>query len=107
MIKLKLISVACLLAMGGVPAQADGPKIYSYAGVDNYCPAGAQPITINGVICCGTPNQSISYQQAKGGWVVRTSTQSGAQQAKQPASAAASKDQAMVCPEGEKGCRYE
>ena len=48
-----------------MPAQvAAQPKIYAYPASANYCPAGLQPITIAGVICCGTPNQSISYQQA-------------------------------------------
>lgn len=48
------------LMPGQVAAEA---KIYAYQGA-NYCPAGLQPITISGVICCGTPNQSMSYQQA-------------------------------------------
>lgn len=48
-----------------VPAQvAAEAKIYPYHASANYCPAGLQPITISGVICCGTPNQHISYQQA-------------------------------------------
>lgn len=47
-----------------MPAQvAAEAKIYPYHGA-NYCPAGLQPITISGVICCGTPNQHMSYQQA-------------------------------------------
>ncbi|MFK7837286.1 MAG: hypothetical protein AB8B60_13790 [Sulfitobacter sp.] len=47
-----------------MPAQvAAEPKIYAYHGA-NYCPAGYQPITISGVICCGVPNQHMSYQQA-------------------------------------------
>ncbi|MGC1505768.1 MAG: hypothetical protein WA782_16690 [Sulfitobacter sp.] len=29
----------------------------------NYCPAGLQPVTISGVISCGKPNQSMTYQQ--------------------------------------------
>ena len=39
------------------------PKIYPYAASANYCPAGLQPITIAGVMCCGVPNQAMSYQQ--------------------------------------------
>lgn len=47
-----------------MPAQvAAEAKIYAYPSKANYCPAGLQPITIAGVICCGTPNQSMSYQQ--------------------------------------------
>ena len=61
---------ACLLALAAplaTPARAevDAPRVYAYGGVANYCPAGLQPVTINGVICCGTPNQGITYQQAK------------------------------------------
>lgn len=47
-----------------MPAQvAAEAKLYPYAASANYCPAGLQPITISGVICCGTPNQNMSYQQ--------------------------------------------
>ncbi|MDG1471461.1 hypothetical protein [Pseudosulfitobacter sp. SM2401] len=52
-----------LMMMGAAPAFAEA-KIYPYHG-ENFCPAGYQPITISGVVCCGQPNQSISYQQAK------------------------------------------
>jgi len=52
-----------LAAVAPQMAAADA-KIYPYHGA-NYCPAGLQPITISGVICCGTPNQHISYAQAK------------------------------------------
>lgn len=46
-----------------MPAQvAAEVKIYPYHGA-NYCPAGFQPVQINGVICCGNPNQSHSYSQ--------------------------------------------
>ncbi len=46
-----------------MPAQvAAEAKIYPYHGA-NYCPAGFQPVQINGVICCGKPNQHMSYSQ--------------------------------------------
>ncbi|MEZ5675688.1 hypothetical protein SAMN06265173_1502 [Thalassovita litoralis] len=86
----KLMSAACLLALAASPALANGPRIYPYPASANYCPAGLQPITIDGVICCGTPNQSMTYQQAKaapGPRTYRPARRSG-----------------MVCPEGEKGC---
>ncbi|MEM6305175.1 MAG: hypothetical protein AAF744_10660 [Pseudomonadota bacterium] len=35
-------------------------KLFPYHG-ENFCPAGLQPVTMGGVICCGTPNQSVSY----------------------------------------------
>jgi hypothetical protein len=47
-----------------VAAGGNGAKIYPYHG-ENFCPAGLQPITISGVICCGQPNQSMSYQHMK------------------------------------------
>jgi len=53
-----------MMGAGLVPAQvAAQPKVYAYESHANYCPAGLQPITIAGVICCGTPNQHMSYQQ--------------------------------------------
>lgn len=92
--KFAMISAACLAAVGlAGAAQAEGPKVYAYSGVPNLCPNNTQPITINGIICCGTPNQTMTYQQVKGGWAPRASTQS--------------RGKRMVCPEGEKGCYYQ
>jgi hypothetical protein len=51
-----------LMMLGAVPAMASDAKVYPYASSQNYCPAGLQPVTLSGVICCGTPNQSVSYQ---------------------------------------------
>ena len=48
--------------LGAVPGMAMDAKIYPYASKHNFCPAGLQPVTIAGAICCGTPNQSHSYQ---------------------------------------------
>lgn len=53
--------VACAIA---APALASGPGVYAYETDQNFCPSGLQPVSINGVICCGSPNQSQSYQQA-------------------------------------------
>ncbi len=39
-------------------------KIYPYASHENHCPAGLRPVSINGVICCGTPNTHTTYQAA-------------------------------------------
>ncbi len=30
--------------------------VYAYPSKANYCPAGLQPVTVGGVICCGVPN---------------------------------------------------
>ena len=61
---LRLSLAAAALATVAVPAFADGhqPRLYPYNASANYCPAGLQPIVLGGVICCGTPNQHISYQ---------------------------------------------
>ncbi len=64
MIKKITYATLGLVMLGAAPALADGPRIYAYGG-ENNCPSGLQPITIDGVICCGTPNQSVSYQSMK------------------------------------------
>ncbi|WP_415403659.1 hypothetical protein [Tateyamaria sp. SN3-11] len=58
-----IAAAAALTVLGTVSALANGPKIYSYHSSHNFCPAGLQPVTMDGVICCGRPNQSMSYQQ--------------------------------------------
>lgn len=53
-----------LMTASIIPAQvAAEAKIYPYHAA-NYCPAGYQPVQIAGVICCGQPNQHMSYNQA-------------------------------------------
>ncbi|WP_299282653.1 hypothetical protein [uncultured Tateyamaria sp.] len=62
-----ITAAAVLTVMGTVSAlaqQTAGPKIYAYHSSHNFCPAGLQPVTMDGTICCGKPNQGISYQQA-------------------------------------------
>lgn len=87
----RLIAAALLCAP--VAAQAE-PRVFPYNGVANFCPSGEQPVTINGVICCGVPNQSTSYQamMRHGGGKVRKMTGSK------------SMNTSAVCPEGQKGC---
>lgn len=54
---------AALGLMAALPTAAQAEmKVYPYASKHNYCPAGLQPVTISGVICCGTPNTHQSYQ---------------------------------------------
>ncbi len=66
--RLILAALAATLLPAGAHAWESGnswqPMIYSYETKHNFCPAGLQPITLNGVVCCGTPNQGQSYQQA-------------------------------------------
>ncbi len=60
--------IAGLGMMGAVclPAQVSAEaKIYPYPSNVNYCPAGLQPVTMEGAISCGTPNQTMTYQQVK------------------------------------------
>jgi hypothetical protein len=58
----KLALAALMLALP-TGALAGGPPLYPYATSANYCPPGLQPVTINGAICCGVPNQHLTYQQ--------------------------------------------
>lgn len=81
-----------LMMMGAVPAMAIDAKIYPYHG-ENFCPAGLQPITITGVICCGQPNQQISYEQAK--------------MTAAPRHVRGYKAKQSSCPVGTKGCTYD
>jgi hypothetical protein len=75
-----------------LPAQvAADAKIYAYPSAENYCPAGLQPITISGIICCGVPNQSMTYQQVM------------AHPKPKPRYARP----AVKCPIGTKGCTYD
>jgi ABC-type sugar transport system substrate-binding protein len=82
------LALACLAA----PAMAQSAKVYAYESQANYCPAGLQPVTISGVICCGTPNQTQSYQQVMRHPVakVRHRTYTATSH--------------LNCPVGEKGC---
>lgn len=59
-----IIAAAAAFTVLGAAAGMAQPKIYAYHSSHNFCPAGLQPVTMNGEICCGTPNQGISYQQA-------------------------------------------
>ena len=92
-------SLAAVLALAAAPAvaqtwssnapkigpvnQPEGMMIQPYPASANYCPNGLQPVTMGGVICCGTPNTSETYYNRGGG--KRRSYSSS-------------------CPEGVKGC---
>lgn len=39
--------------------------IYAAGSGTNYCPAGLQPVSIDGTTSCGTPNQTITYNEVK------------------------------------------
>lgn len=86
--------IAAAVSSWSLPAQAQ-PKVYAVPSKVNYCPAGLQPITIDGVICCGTPNQTMSYNQMKAHPVARKKVH----RAKTVRRVAQT-----YCPEGMKGC---
>ncbi len=55
------------LGLGAAPVLAgatDPVKVYPYQTSENFCPAGLQPVSVSGVISCGTPTETVSYQQA-------------------------------------------
>lgn len=47
--------------------QPEGMLVHPYSSGANYCPAGLQPVTLGGVICCGVPNTSEAYYNRAGG----------------------------------------
>ena len=85
--------MALALSAGAVLAggHSSGPKIYAVHSKHNFCPAGLQPVTMDGTICCGRPNQSMSYQQ------VMAHPQRAAKRHYRSAR--------VSCPAGEKGCK--
>jgi len=86
-----LLQAAAAFLVFGAGALAAETKIYPYHATENFCPAGLQPVTMDGTICCGKPNQSMSYQA-----VMRHGTQKRhVRQMSEP------KEE---CPLGTKGC---
>ncbi|MGK7755599.1 MULTISPECIES: hypothetical protein [unclassified Roseovarius] len=85
-----IVAALAITAIAG-PAFADA-KIYPYHSKENYCPYGLQPITISGVISCGSPNQSQSYKQ-----VMQHPTPKKRLHVYKPR-------RSSNCAEGEKGC---
>lgn len=96
----KFLAAGALVLASAVPALAMDAKIYAYNSGHNFCPNGTQPITIDGVICCGTPNQSVSYQQMQAHPVPR-------KHYKKKKVHRVKHTRRMICPAGEKGCYYE
>ena len=92
-IKTALYGAIALTVFGAGSALADA-KIYPETRYGNYCPAGYQPVRIDGVICCGKPNQNVSYQSMM------------SQPARKVHRVKSVKRHVSrtVCPVGEKGC---
>ncbi|MCX7564861.1 hypothetical protein OS189_00710 [Sulfitobacter sp. F26169L] len=53
---------------GGAVADVN---IYPYPSKHNFCPAGLQPVTIDGTVSCGRPNQHVSYEHVNAHPVTR------------------------------------
>jgi hypothetical protein len=83
----KIVSFASVLVLVAAPAvaqtwssnapkigpvnQPEGMLIHPYPASANYCPTGLRPITMGGVICCGTPNTGETYvnrASSRRGW---------------------------------------
>ncbi len=60
-IRLTLAATALTVLAAPAFANGSGPTIYAYPAAVNYCPAGLQPIVLNGTVCCGSPTTSASY----------------------------------------------
>ena len=81
------LAATALTALTAMPAAADGMRYYPVHTHVNYCPAGLQPISVGGVICCGRPNTHVTWNQMKQHPVAkRTYTYQSS------------------CPPGQKGC---
>ncbi|KRS16310.1 hypothetical protein [Roseovarius indicus] len=83
------LSAAALAALTALPAVAQEARLYPVPTNANYCPAGLQPITINGAICCGRPNTHVTWYEMK----------------RHPVYRAATYTRSYNCPEGTKGCQ--
>lgn len=78
----KLFCIATAIAVSAAPVMAqtwssnapnigpvnqpEGVMIHPYPASANYCPTGLQPVTIGGVVCCGTPTTSETYYNRAG-----------------------------------------
>lgn len=57
------LAAAMTVGVFGAGAAQAQVTLYPYATNENYCPTGLQPVVLNGVICCGQPTTSMTYQQ--------------------------------------------
>jgi len=85
-----------MLAAPAFAGNTDPIVVYPYASSANYCPAGLQPVTTNGIICCGKPTANQSYQAAMRHPVTKVRKVRHVVKTIQRAR--------IVCPVGEKGC---
>ncbi len=91
-----LMAGAGLFMIGSTTVMAGGENnVYPVKTSHNFCPAGLQPVTSDGTICCGTPNQNISYHAMMSHPVKKKKLHR--------VKATSSFD----CPIGEKGCSFD
>ncbi|MEM7631691.1 MAG: hypothetical protein AAF227_06700 [Pseudomonadota bacterium] len=96
---MRVFKATLLAIVLATPALADGhtgPKIYAYKSHANYCPAGLQPVTMDGTICCGVPNQTHTYQQVMSQGVAKKRHVHRLRAARR-----------ADCPVGTKGCTFD
>ncbi len=98
--RLIVLAVAAVMA-AGTPALAqtwssnapnigpvnkpEGMMVHPFPANANHCPQGLQPVTMGGVICCGTPTTNETYYNRAGGKSRHV-------------------HRSMSCPAGSKGC---
>ena len=94
---MRLITAAVLAALASTSAVSaeSGPKIYAYSSHANFCPAGLQPVTMDGTICCGVPNQTQTYQQVMSHGVAKRHVKR------------VRATRRADCPVGTKGCTFD
>jgi len=100
MLKLNGMALFAALGFAAIASQATAAelKIRPYATSHNYCAAGMQPVSINGVICCGVPNTDVSYQSAMAHPVAPKKHRKIAHKPRQTRS---------YCAVGTKGCTFD
>ncbi len=94
---LSSLTLVAAMAATALPAVADTMKYYPYPTHVNYCPAGLQPISMGGVICCGKPNTHVTYREMMRHPAPATHTHYVALDKGEVTPS-------HVCEEGEKGC---
>lgn len=63
--RLTTLLAATLLAASPVFAASTDPVVvYPYSTSANFCPAGLQPVSVDGTVSCGKPTTEVTYQQA-------------------------------------------
>lgn len=80
------LAVACVSGTPGFATGTEPVKVYPYQASQNFCPAGLQPVSVDGSTSCGIPDQKITYQQAQSHGTRKSPTK------------------ARDCPIGAKGC---